>query len=124
LKTLIIQLWQTSSEDADRAAAPFLLALTAKAMDMHVEVHALGASVELFVHHHPKRHYPVSPLGRPLSVYIQDAIEAGVEMHVCSTALRDRRLEATDLVAGCHGVLGMVSMLERATDLDRTVLTY
>lgn len=124
MNTLIIQLWQTSSDDADRAAAPFLFALTAKAMDMHVEVHALGPSVELFVTQDQRRHRPVSPLMRPLSTYIQEALEAGVEVHACSSALRDRHLEPTDLLEGCQRILGMVSMLERATAPDTTVLTY
>lgn len=123
-KTIIIQLWQTGYEDVDRAATPFVLALTARAMDMSVSIHALGASVELFVSKDDRRHLPVSPLNRPLSRYIQEAVAAGVEVHMCSSALRDRNLSPADLVDGCNQVIGMVSMLEAATAPDTTVFTY
>lgn len=124
MKSIIIQLWQTGYEDINRAATPFVLALTARAMEMNVSIHALGASVELFVSSDDRRHHPVSPLNRPLSQYIQDAVDAGVEIHLCSSALRDRNLNPEDFAVGYCQVIGMVSMLEAVTSPDTTVLTY
>ena len=123
-KSLVIQLWQTDFDDVDRAATPFVLALTARAMDMNVAIHALGACVELFLANDERRHLPVSPLNRPLSQYIQEAVDAGVIIQLCSSALRDRNLSPLDFVDGCNQVIGMVSMIEAATASNTTLLTY
>ena len=124
MTSLVLQLWQTSAAAPQLAATPFMLAASAAAMDWPVEIHALGASVELFVRDNAARHQTVAPLNRPLSAYIEDATRSGVRVYLCSTALRDRGLEPTDMLEGCQSVLGMVTMLERLAQVDTTVLTY
>ena len=101
-----------------------MLGAAAAAMDWPVEIHALGASVELFVRDNAARHQAVVPLNRPLSAYIEDAIRSGVKVYLCSTAMRDRGLEPVDMLAECQSVIGMVTMLERVAQADTTVLTY
>ncbi len=124
MKHVIIQLWQTSAEHPQHAATPFMIAVAAAAMDMDVEIHALGASVELFVDANTARHPPVAPLNRSLSEYVDDALRMGVRLYACSTAMRDRQLESVHMIQGFTEIIGMVSMLERATQSDVTVLTY
>jgi predicted peroxiredoxin len=51
-------------------------------------------------------------------------MRTGVKVKVCSTALRERQLELTDLVDGVSEVIGMVAMIDLATDSNTTVLTY
>ncbi len=124
MTSLVLQLWQSSTAAPQLAATPFMLAASAAAMDWPVEIHALGASVELFVRDNAARHQTVAPLNRPLSAYIEDATRSGVRVYLCSTAMRDRGLEPTDMLEGCQSVLGMVTMLERLAQVDTTVLTY
>ncbi len=124
MTSLVIQLWQSSAAAPQLAATPFMLAASAAAMDWSVEIHALGASVELFVRDNAARHHTVAPLNRPLSAYIEDATRSGAKVYVCSTAMRDRGLAPEDLLEGCQSVLGMVTMLERLAQPDTTVLTY
>ena len=124
MTSLVLQLWQSSTAAPQLAATPFMLAASAAAMDWPVEIHALGASVELFVRDNAARHQTVAPLNRPLSAYIEDATRSGVRVYLCSTAMRDRGLEPTDMLEGCQSVLGMVTMLERLVQADTTVLTY
>ena len=124
MTSLVLQLWQTSATAPQLAASPFMLAASAAAMDWPVEIHALGASVELFVRDNAARHQTVAPLNRPLSAYIEDATRSGVKVYLCSTAMRDRGLEPTDMLEGCQSVLGMVTMLERLAQVGTTVLTY
>lgn len=124
MKRIIIQLWQTTVDDPQLAATPFFFACAAAAMDMHVEIHATGQSVELFVQNDPRRHQPVAPTNRPLSEFIEDALRTGVKIHACSTAMRDRHLEITDLIDGFGEVIGMVTMIERATQDHTTVMTF
>ena len=124
MTSLVLQLWQTNAAAPQLAATPFMLAASAAAMDWPVEIHALGASVELFVRDNAARHQTVAPLNRPLSAYIEDATRSGVKVYLCSTAMRDRGLELTDMLEGCQSVLGMVTMLERLAQVGTTVLTY
>lgn len=125
MKTLIIQLWQTSLNQPQLAATPFVLALAARAMDMHVEIHALGQSVELFIENDARRLQPVTPLNRPLSQYIHDALSMGVVVRLCSTAMRDRALTSlSGLVQGDIEIAGMVSMLETISQAETVSLTY
>ena len=121
---LIIQLWQTSAHAPTLAAAPFMMAASAAAMDLEVHIHAVGASVELFQQNHPARHAPVAPLGRPLSAYIDDALRSGVQCAMCSTAMRDRNLTPEDMIEGAREIVGMVRMLEAAMDPYSKVLVY
>jgi predicted peroxiredoxin len=124
MTSLVLQLWQSHANVPQLAATPFMLAASAAAMDWPVEIHALGASVELFVRDNAARHQVVAPLNRPLSAYIEDATRSGVMVYLCSTAMRDRGLVPADMLEGCQSVIGMVTMLERVAQPDTTVLTY
>lgn len=124
MKRLVIQLWQTSADQPQRAATPFMIAAAAAAMETDVQIHALGQSVELFVVENDARKEPVPPSGRPLAAYIDDAMRCGVRIFGCSTAMRDRALSEARMIDGFSGVLGMVSMLEVSLDDDVVVMTF
>jgi predicted peroxiredoxin len=80
--------------------------------------------VDLFVKANLKNQQILAPSNRPLSAFVEDAMRTGVKVKVCSTALRERQLELTDLVDGVSEVIGMVAMIDLATDSITTVLTY
>ena len=124
MKRVIIQLWQASLGSPQLAATPFFFASAAAAMDMEVEVHILGASVEMFVKNNEGRHQTIPPMNRRLSDFIDDAIRTGVKFYPCSTAMRDRNLQLSDLIEGVGEIIGMVTMLDRATQDNTTVLTF
>ncbi len=124
MKRLILQLWRTSPDQPSLAVTPLLMATTAAAMNMNVEIHVIGSSVDLFIKDNPKNQQILAPSMRPLSAFVEDAIRTGVKIKVCSTALRDRQLELTDLFEGVAEVIGMVTMIDLATDPNTTVLTY
>ena len=93
-------------------------------MNIDVEVHVIGPSVDLLIKDNPKAQQIIISSNRPLSAFIEDAIRTGVKFKVCSTALRERQLELGDLVEGVAEVIGMVTMIDLATDSNTTVLTY
>jgi predicted peroxiredoxin len=124
LKRLIVQLWRTSVDQPSLAITPLLMATTAAAMDIEVEIHVIGSSVDLFIKANPKTQQILAPSNRPLSAFVEDAMRTGVKIKVCSAALRERQLELLDLVDGVSEVIGMVTMIDLATDSNTTVLTY
>ena len=93
-------------------------------MNIDVEVHVIGSSVDLLIKDNPKAQQLIISSNRPLSAFIEDAIRTGVKFKVCSTVLRERQLELADLVEGVTEVIGMVTMIDLATDSNTTVLTY
>ena len=124
MKRLIVQLWRTSTDQPELATTPFLMASTAAAMSIDVEIHVIGFSVDLLIKDNPKTQQIIISSNRPLSAFIEDAIRTGVKVKVCSAALRDRQLELADLVEGVTEVIGMVTMIDLAIDSNTTVLTY
>ena len=124
MKRLIIQLWQAGLSNPQLAATPFFFASAAAAMEMHVEVHVLGQSIDMFVKDNPQRHQAIPPMNRKLSDFIEDAVRTGVKFYACSTAMRDRQLKIEDLTEGFGEIIGMVTMLDRATEENTTVLTF
>jgi predicted peroxiredoxin len=119
-----VQLWRTSADQPNLAITPLLMATTAAAMNIDVEIHVIGSSVDLFIKANLKNQQILAPSNRPLSAFVEDAMRTGVKVKVCSAALRDRQLELTDLVDGVSEVIGMVTMIDLATDSNTTVLTY
>ena len=104
MKRLILQLWRTSADQPNLAVTPLLMATTAAAMNIDVEIHVIGSSVDLFIKDNPRNQQIITPSNRPVSAFIEDAMRTGVKVKVCSTALRDRQLELGDLVEGVYGV--------------------
>jgi predicted peroxiredoxin len=123
MKKLVIQLWQTNFKSIELAATPFLMATTAAAMDLDVEIHATGFCVAFFMKDQPHLDQLVASSNRPLRDYVDEAISCGVKVCLCSMALRDRDITPPLLREGVE-IVGLVTMLDRATDPETTVLVY
>lgn len=99
---LIIVLNNVSADAPDLALIPFRYAVTAAAMDVAVEVHAVSRSVRLF-----KRGFDAPAW----SAQIVQAAELGVQIFVCPVALAEQTLALEDLVEQVAGVRGAASLL-------------
>jgi predicted peroxiredoxin len=65
----------------------------------------------------------VSSSNRPLRDYVEEAMSCGAKVCLCSMALRDRDITQPLLRDGVE-IVGLVTMLERSTAPDTTVLVY
>ena len=99
---LIILLNSISLDALEMASIPFRYAVTAAAMDVAVEVHAVSRSVALF------RRSADAP---ELLIQIRQAVELGVEFFVCPVALAEQGLRVEDLIEEVAGVRGAASLL-------------
>ena len=77
-------------------------AVTAAAMDVAVELHAVSQSVALL------RRADIDP---GLHTHIKQAAELGVEIFVCPVALTEQGLTTQDLIDEVTGVRGAASLL-------------
>ena len=99
---LVILLNSVSTDAPDLASIPFRYAVTAAAMDVAVEVHAVSRSVTLF-----RRGAELAAL----SDQIRQAVELGVEIFVCPVALAEQGMRTEDLIAEVAGVRGAASLV-------------
>lgn len=81
---------------------PFRYASTAAAMDLAVEIHAVGQSVTLF-------RRGANLVG--VDGQIKQAFELGVEIFVCPVALAEAGMTELDLVPEVSGIRGAASLL-------------
>lgn len=99
---LVILLNNVSMESSESAFIPLRYALTAAAMDVAVEMHAVSQSVALF-----RR-------GADLPAFlaqVRQAVELGVEIFVCPVAMAEQGLSTKDLIEEVAGVRGAASLV-------------
>ncbi|WP_332879253.1 hypothetical protein [Massilia sp. S19_KUP03_FR1] len=91
-----------NTASTDTLAVALRYAVTAAAMDMMVELHAVGASATLLRH---------DALDAALLAQIRQATALGAALFACPAALADHGLAADQLIAEVTGVRGAASLL-------------
>lgn len=86
---LAILLWSTDPECPDLAAAPFVYAAAAAALDTEVEIHFAGRSVRLLIAGEAAGRSSSGRGGRSLYEFMQDAARGGARFLACSMAWRE-----------------------------------
>lgn len=99
---LVILLSGAETADPRQALVALRYAVTAAALDVAVELHAVSASVALL------RRDACAPA---LREQIRQAIELGAALYVCPVALAEQGLGIDDLIAEVAGVRGAPSLL-------------
>lgn len=112
---LVILLNNVAMESFESAAIPLRYALTAAAMDVGVEVHAVSRSVTLF-----RR-------GADLPAFlaqVRQAVELGVEFFVCPVAMAEQGMSSKDLIEEVAGIRGAASLLAAGLGAGRQFLVF
>lgn len=109
----------------------FRYAATAAAMDIDVEIHAVGGSVGLLRRDAspdgsgvaaPKASAAMS--SRDFVSQISDLKALNIELYVCSAALAEASLSLSDLISEVSGVRGAASLLVAGLAPDARLLTF
>ena len=113
---------QSSGVDTpQRAATPFFLAATAAAMDWDVRIYFTingptllrkGVAEELYVKRDGK--------GAPLSHFIEQAVDLGVQLLVCQPSLDLNGLQIEDLIEGVE-MIGGAAFNDMAVRADAVI---
>ena len=99
---LVIVLNNVRADTPELGSIPLRYAVTAAAMDVAVEIHAVSESVRLFSRQ----------LDAPdWLAQIRQAVDLGVEIFVCPVALAEQALGMEDLIAEVAGVRGAASLV-------------
>lgn len=118
-KVMIIM---TSGPDTPRrCATPFFFATLARAMDYDATMFFTIDGILLLKKGLAEDVYPKAG-GKPVSEFIQEALEAGVKFTACTAATELHDLQVADLIDGVK-MVGGASMWQMAEEC-KTVLTF
>lgn len=131
MKRLVVVLTSGSRTEPGPALLAFRYAATAAAMDIAVEIHVVGASVNLLRHGSSSDASEVAApttnaamSSQDLLSQISDLKSLDVELYVCSAALAEANLSLTDLVPEVSGVRGAAALLVAGLAPDARLLTF
>lgn len=119
--TIIV--WSAGPERPVLAAAPFVYALTARALDADVEMHFTSTAVRWLLDGVAATAYTDAARTKTVADFIAEAKAAGVRLLACSMALAEhRRGEA--LIAECDGQAGAASVMGATLGSDNRTLVF
>lgn len=86
---IVIVLWSATPERPELAAAPFVYALAARALDAEVEMHFTGPAVRWLVPGVAEGAFTDRARTRTVADYMRDARAAGVKLYACTMAFAE-----------------------------------
>ena len=114
-KVLIVM---TSGPDTpERCAAPFFFATGAAAMGYDVSMFFTMQGTKLLQQGVAEKVYPKEG-GRPISEFIQNALNADVQFFVCSASLELNDMAPDDLIEEVDNLVGSIFLTERGLESD------
>lgn len=124
MNKLAILLWSTALDRPDLAAAPFVYAAAAAALDAEVEIHFAGRSVRLLVAGEAAGCSSSERGGRSLYEFMQDAAKGGARFLACSMAWREYVGDGEATIAEFAGQAGATAFVARTLDPDWRTLVF
>ena len=120
---LAILVWSLSPERPELAAAPFVYAATACAMDCEVEIHFASTAVKLLEPGVAQNMHPTVGRERSIHDFMRDAAEQGAAFYGCQMALRAHGLVDRPLIPEYSGAAGAAAFVARTLDPEwRTMI--
>ena len=113
---LAILLWSTSPERPDLAAAPFVYAAVAAAMDCQVEIHFAGPSVKLLLPGVAEVLHPGARADKSLYAFMQDAASMGARFLGCSMAMAEHLQLQPERIPEYAAAAGAGAFVSRTLD--------
>lgn len=122
-RRVVIVVWSAGTERPVQAAAPFVYALAARALDLEVEMHFTSTSVRWLFEGVAEAAYTDAAGTRTVADYVRDTHAAGVAIYACGMALAEHRHGET-LRAECSGVAGAAAAIAASVQSDSRVLVF
>jgi len=121
---LAILLWSVDVERPDLAAAPFVYAAAAAALDAEVEIHFAARSVRLLVAGEAAARSSAAQGGRSLHAFMQDAARGGARFLACSMAWAEYVREGEATIPEFSGHAGATAFVARSLDPEWRTLVF
>lgn len=123
---LVIVMWSAGPDrdgGARLAAAPFVYALAARALDIEVEIHFTSTTVRWLLPGVATAAFTDQARTRTLAQYINEAKDAGVRLYACAMARAEHATEQ-HLIAACDGIAGAATVVAATMQRDTRTLVF
>lgn len=124
MSKLAILLWSVDLDRPDLAAAPFVYAAAACALDAEVEIHFAGRSVRLLVANAAEESHTSPEGGRSLYAFMQDAAHGGARFLACSMAWAEYIAAGEATIPELSGHAGATAFVARSLDPEWQTLVF
>lgn len=118
---IVIVVWSAGPDRPVQAAAPFVYALAARALDLEVEMHFTSTAVRWLFAGVADTAFTDAARTKTVLDFVRETSEAGVRLFACSMALAEHR-QGEALIAECSGVAGAATVMAAAADGARTLV--
>ncbi|MBK9243496.1 MAG: DsrE family protein [Burkholderiales bacterium] len=120
---LVIVMWSADPTMPDRAAAPFVYALAARALEIEVEMHFTAGAVRWLFEGVAEQAFTDHGRTKTVRDFIREASAAGVRLYACAMALAERR-RGEALIAEMHGIAGAATVIGLAVEPSSRVMVF
>ena len=122
-RRLVIVVWSAGPDRPVQAAAPFVYALAARALELDVEMHFTSTAVCWMLAGVADQAYTDAARTKTVGDFVREAHAAGVHLLACSMALAEHRRGET-LIAECEGMAGAATVMAAAIEADTRTLVF
>lgn len=125
-RRLVIVVWSCGPDrpgGAALAAAPFVYALAARALDRDVEMHFTSSAVRWLVAGEADAAYTDRARSKTVHDFIREAHAAGVRLYACAMA-RHEHARDDALIEEIEGVAGAATVIDAAVEADARVMIF
>ncbi|GAB4477256.1 MAG: hypothetical protein OHK0044_23570 [Burkholderiaceae bacterium] len=125
-RRLVIVVWSCGPDrpgGAVLAAAPFVYALAARALDQDVEMHFTSSAVRWLVAHEADAAYTDHACSKTVRDFIREAHAAGVRLYACAMARHEHARDEA-LIDEIDGVAGAATVIDAAVEADARVMVF
>lgn len=123
---LVLVMWSCGPDrpgSAQLAAAPFVYALAARALEIDVEMHFTSTTVRWLLEGEAAGAHTDHAHSRTVLDYIRDAKAAGIRMYACAMALNEHR-SGEALIAETDGIAGAATVIGAAVEPGVRTLVF
>jgi len=121
---LVIVMWSADPSAPDRAAAPFVYALAARALEIDVEIHFTAAAVRWLFEGVASNAYTDQARTKTVHDFIREASAAGARLYACAMALNERRRGGEALIEEVTGIAGAATVVGAAAEPNCRLMVF
>jgi uncharacterized protein len=120
---IVIVVWSAGPERPVQAAAPFVYALAARALEIDVEMHFTSTAVRWLLADVADQAYTDAGRTKTVGDFIREVRTAGVRLLACSMALAEHR-QGESLIPECDGMAGAATVIAAAVEPGTRTLVF
>ena len=120
---LLIVLWSAGPERPVLAAAPFVYALAARALEVEVDMHFTSTTVRWLLPGVADAAYTDAERTKTVGDFIREVKAAGVRLFACAMAMHEHARDQA-LIAECDGHAGAAAVIADAVSARTRTLVF